>query len=41
MRMVFNMGIGLIAIVDKNDVSNVEEICKKINENPIIIGEIE
>ncbi len=40
MRMVFNMGIGLIAIVDKNMLPKVIEISKSINENAIIIGEI-
>lgn len=40
MRKVFNLGIGLIAIVDKNDVNAVLESCKSINEEGWVIGEI-
>ncbi len=40
MRMVFNMGIGLIAIINKNDVDKIQNHCKSLNEKPIIIGEI-
>jgi phosphoribosylformylglycinamidine cyclo-ligase len=40
MRQVFNMGIGLIAIVDKNDVDKTLAFSNKINEPGIIIGEI-
>lgn len=40
MRKVFNLGIGLIAIVDKSDVGAVLETCNSINEKGIIIGEI-
>lgn len=40
MRNVFNLGIGLIAIVNKNDVDKVIEISKAINETGIVIGEI-
>jgi phosphoribosylformylglycinamidine cyclo-ligase len=38
MRHVFNMGIGMILVVDKNNVDDVMSRCKK--ENPTIIGEI-
>ncbi len=40
MRNVFNLGIGLIAIVNKNDVDKTLNISKKINEDGFIIGEI-
>jgi phosphoribosylformylglycinamidine cyclo-ligase len=40
MREVFNLGIGLIAIVDKNDVDKVLSIASKINEPGIVIGEV-
>lgn len=40
MREVFNLGIGLIAIVSKKDAGNVLELSKKIKEPGIVIGEI-
>lgn len=40
MRNVFNLGIGLIAIVDKNEVDNVLNCSKEIGEEGILIGEI-
>ncbi|MGK9476246.1 phosphoribosylformylglycinamidine cyclo-ligase [Melioribacter sp. OK-6-Me] len=40
MRHVFNLGIGLIAILDKNDTDKALELLKSIGENGIIIGEI-
>lgn len=40
MRKVFNMGIGLIAVVNQNDVDEILEFAKSQNETPIIIGEI-
>lgn len=40
MREVFNMGIGLIAIVDKNDVEKVLQISNSISENGRVIGEV-
>jgi phosphoribosylformylglycinamidine cyclo-ligase len=40
MRMVFNLGIGLIAIVDKNDVNKILEISSSIGEKGKVIGEI-
>lgn len=40
MRDVFNIGIGLIAIVDKNDVDKTLELAKEAGEDGIIIGEI-
>jgi phosphoribosylformylglycinamidine cyclo-ligase len=40
MREVFNMGIGLIAIIDKNDVDKVIALSEKVNERGIVIGEI-
>ncbi len=41
MRDVFNIGIGLIAIADKNDVNRILEIAKSQNEKAFVIGEIE
>jgi phosphoribosylformylglycinamidine cyclo-ligase len=38
MRQVFNMGVGMILVVDKSNVDEVMEKCKK--DNPTIIGEI-
>lgn len=40
MRNVFNMGIGLIAIIDKNDVSKIKSISEKLNEEMFEIGRI-
>lgn len=40
MRDVFNIGIGLIAVVDRNDVEKVLEKASTIGEEGIIIGEI-
>ncbi|MFH0736353.1 MAG: phosphoribosylformylglycinamidine cyclo-ligase [bacterium] len=41
MREAFNVGIGLIAIVDKTKVNKVLEISASINEEAIVIGEVE
>ena len=40
MRKAFNLGIGLIAIADKNDIDKISEIVKSMNEELIIIGEV-
>ena len=40
MREAFNMGIGLIAIVDKNDVDKALQISEASLEKGIIIGEV-
>ena len=40
MREVFNIGIGLIAIVDKNDVDKVKSISARVNETAVIMGEV-
>ena len=40
MRKVFNIGIGLIAVVDKNEVEKAVKVSKQSNETPLIIGEI-
>jgi phosphoribosylformylglycinamidine cyclo-ligase len=40
MRKVFNIGIGLIAVVDKNDVNAAINISNELNENPVILGEV-
>jgi len=41
MREVFNMGIGLIFVVSKNDVEATLNVAKELNENPIVIGVVE
>jgi len=40
MRKAFNIGIGLVAIVNKKDVEKTLQIAKRINENAITIGEV-
>lgn len=40
MREVFNLGIGLIAIVNKSDLDQTKEICSSIGENVIDLGTI-
>ena len=40
MRKVFNIGVGLIAVVDKNEVESVIKISKEVNEEPFVIGEV-
>ncbi|MGE5410934.1 MAG: phosphoribosylformylglycinamidine cyclo-ligase [Clostridiales bacterium] len=41
MREVFNIGIGLIAVVDPNDVEKVLEIANSMKENAKVIGKVE
>lgn len=41
MREVFNLGIGLVAIVSQDNVNEVLNICKTIKETPIEMGIIE
>lgn len=40
MRQTFNLGVGLVLIVDKNDADKIINELKSINENPFTIGEI-
>ena len=40
MRSVFNIGIGLIAVVDKNEVENILRTSESLNEKGIVIGEV-
>ena len=40
MRNVFNLGIGLVAVVRKNDVDRVLQISKNLGENGIVIGKV-
>lgn len=40
MRKVFNMGIGLIAIIDQNDFEAVKRVSSLLNEDYYLIGEI-
>ncbi len=41
MRTVFNMGIGLVFVVSKNDLEITFKICSDLKENPVIIGQVE
>ncbi len=40
MHKVFNCGIGLIAVVSKNDKALTLKVANKLNENPLLIGEV-
>jgi phosphoribosylformylglycinamidine cyclo-ligase len=40
MRAVFNMGIGLIAIVPAKDEHKIIQLSNEINEHPLVIGEV-
>jgi phosphoribosylformylglycinamidine cyclo-ligase len=40
MRLAFNLGIGLIAVVNKDDVEKVQHIANSLHDKPFIIGEI-
>lgn len=40
MHDVFNLGIGLIAVVNQEDVEKILQLSKEIIENPIILGRI-
>ncbi len=40
MRKVFNIGIGLIAVVDQNDVQSAIKLANEVGEKAIIIGEV-
>ena len=41
MREVFNMGIGLIFVVSKDNVTPVLNLAKELSEKAILIGEVE
>ena len=41
MRAAFNMGIGLIAVVSKDDKEKIEKLSKEINEDTFLIGEVD
>jgi phosphoribosylformylglycinamidine cyclo-ligase len=41
MRMVFNMGIGLIAVIDKADEQKLIRLSNEVNEHPLIIGSVQ
>ncbi len=40
MRKVFNMGIGLIAVINKNELEKLKNVCSELNEEPIMMGKI-
>jgi phosphoribosylformylglycinamidine cyclo-ligase len=40
MRRVFNIGIGLIAVIDKNNLQAAVKLANEVNENPILLGEV-
>ncbi|MCW9064886.1 MAG: phosphoribosylformylglycinamidine cyclo-ligase [Ignavibacteriaceae bacterium] len=41
MREVFNMGIGLVFVVSKDNVKATLNLTSELNEKPIVIGEVE
>ncbi len=41
MRKVFNIGIGLIAIIDKKELPSLFKTVNSLGENPVVIGEIQ
>jgi len=40
MRNVFNLGIGLIAVISPDDESRIVSLSNEINEHPLRIGEV-
>jgi phosphoribosylaminoimidazole (AIR) synthetase len=40
MRSVFNLGIGLVAVVSKKETEEVFKISNSLNEKAIVIGEV-
>ena len=40
MREVFNMGIGLVFVVSKENLESALNLAKELNEQAIIIGEV-
>jgi phosphoribosylformylglycinamidine cyclo-ligase len=40
MRRTFNLGVGLVMIVEKNEVDSVRAILKSQGENSYIIGQV-
>ncbi len=40
MRKTFNLGVGIVLIVDKNDLDKILNELKSLNESPFVIGEI-
>lgn len=40
MRKVFNLGIGLIAVIDPENKDKIINICSEINEHPLMIGSV-
>jgi phosphoribosylformylglycinamidine cyclo-ligase len=40
MRRTFNLGVGLILIVDRKNTDTIITALKKKNEKPFIIGEV-
>lgn len=40
MEKVFNLGVGLVAVVDKKEISTVFEVSETLSEKPFIIGRI-
>ena len=41
MREVFNLGIGLIFVVAENDSQSLIKVAEKLNEKPVIIGQVQ
>jgi phosphoribosylformylglycinamidine cyclo-ligase len=41
MRIAFNIGVGMIAIVDKDDVNKLKAIANELNEDCFVMGKVE
>ena len=41
MRKVFNVGIGLVAIIHRSDEELTLQLAHEVKEHPLVIGEIE
>ncbi|MBN1300810.1 MAG: phosphoribosylformylglycinamidine cyclo-ligase [Melioribacteraceae bacterium] len=41
MRKAFNMGIGLIAVIDANDIAAAEKVLAELGEESLVIGSVE
>jgi phosphoribosylaminoimidazole (AIR) synthetase len=40
MKNVFNLGIGLIAVISADDENKINSLSNELNEHPIKIGEV-
>lgn len=40
MREVFNIGIGLVVVVSESDIDSTLQLCRELNEKPVVIGSV-